>query len=193
MYLAENQGSGLCKLTCRSCFISSGSRLASLQKRDIQKEIRMRWKEEWDKSPQGQHLRKIDSAIPGPHVRKLYDHLPRHRTSLLTQLRIGHTWLRSYQKRIGKSDSDKCECGAIETIIHVLVDCPRLRGPRTQLRQKIKERFNSLSTMLGGRKPGSDGKMVNITVDELQAVLDFAEQSGRFRKRDTVYDDVGSG
>ena len=169
------------------------SRLASLQKRDIQKEIRMRWKEEWDKSPQGQHLRKIDSAIPGPHVRKLYDHLPRHRTSLLTQLRIGHTWLRSYQKRIGKSDSDKCECGAIETIIHVLVDCPRLREPRTQLRQKIKERFNSLSTMLGGRKPGSDGKRVSITVDELQAVLDFAEQSGRFRKRDTVNDDVGSG
>jgi ribonuclease HI len=163
-------------------------RLASLQRKTIRRETLKKWKQEWDTSTKSQHLRKIDAATPGPHTRKLYDHLPRHRASLLTQLRIGHSWLNSFRKRIGRSDHDKCDCGAVETMVHVFIDCPLLRELRSKLRQKIGDRFNSLATMLGGRPPDDNRKSRNATMEELNAVLDFAEQSGRFRNRETRYE-----
>ena len=63
-------------------------------------------------------------------------------------------------------------CGGKETVVHVLVDCPRLRELRQKLREKIGDNFNNLSTMLGEK-----GKEV------VNAVLDFAEASRRFYSR----------
>jgi hypothetical protein len=48
-------------------------------------------------------------------------------------------------------NDDKCQCGAKETVVHVLVDCPRLINLRQQLRRKIGEAFNEISAMLGGK------------------------------------------
>ncbi len=165
------------------------SRLASLQRKATKADTLLEWSTEWNRSTKGQYLRRIDTAIPGPHVRKLYDHLPRQRAGLLAQLRIGHNWLKSFSKRVKHSDSDRCECGAVETLVHVFIDCPNLREPRRQLREAIGNRFNNLTTMLGGRiQRGS-----KITAKELNAVLDFAEQSGRFRNRDREPDNTNSG
>src|SRR6266498_4751751 len=141
-------------------------RLAAVQKRATRAETHRTWKEEWIRSTKGQHLRRIDPAAPGPHARKLYDRLPRHQASLLAQLRTGHNWLRSFRKRFSNSN-DRCECGAAETIVHVFIDCPELREPRRQLREKIKDRFNSLTAILGGRDPEINGKRKNITAAEL--------------------------
>jgi len=85
------------------------------------------------------------------------------------------------------SDNDRCECGAVETVVHVFLDCPKLREPRRQLREAIGDRFSNLTTMLDGRTQRGS----NITAKELNAVLDFAEQSGRFRNRDTELDSIG--
>jgi hypothetical protein len=73
-------------------------------------------------------------------------------------------------------------------MVHVFIDCPLLRELRSKLRQKIGDRFNSLATMLGGRPPDDNRKSRNATMEELNAVLDFAEQSGRFRNRETRYE-----
>jgi hypothetical protein len=43
-------------------------------------------------------------------------------------------------------------------------------------------------TMLGLLNPGSDGRSKDIIAEELQVVLDFKEQSGRFQSRDTGMD-----
>ena len=64
-----------------------------------------------------------------------------------------------------------------------------LREPRHQLRESIGDRFNNLTTMLGGRTQ----KGSKITAKELDAVLDFAEQSGRFRNRDTEPESTNAG
>jgi len=127
------------------------SRLASLQTKAMKADTQRDWKEEWKASTIGQHLRRIDSAIPGPHVRKLYDHLSRHRAAFPTQLRIGHNWLKSFQKHIEYSEVDRRECGAVETTVHIFIDCPKQRELRRQLRKLIGDRFNSLATILGGR------------------------------------------
>lgn len=46
------------------------------------------------------------------------------------------------------------ECGAQETVAHVLVDCPRLRLLRQDLRRKVGDAFNGVSRLLRGNEEG---------------------------------------
>ena len=142
------------------------------EKRFYQDKILAEWETEWRSSAKGQHLRQIDSKLPSKHTRQLYDSLPRNLAYLLMQMRSGHSWLATHAKLHGFQDDDKCTCGGKETVVHVLVDCPQLRELRQQLREKIGDNFKNISLMLGGKQ-----KSV------LNAVLDFAEASGRFRSR----------
>jgi hypothetical protein len=88
------------------------------------------------------------------------------------------------EKEIGYSEHDRCECGAQETVAHVLIECPRLRELRTELRRKVGDAFNSVSSLLGGSNEGDKGKPDTVSsAKTVQAVLDFAEASQRFRSR----------
>jgi hypothetical protein len=58
----------------------------------------------------------------------------------------------------GFHEEDKCECKARETVVHVLVDCPKLWEIRQQLRNKIGDAFNSIAGMLRGRPYDKQGK-----------------------------------
>ncbi|KAK9846786.1 hypothetical protein MYU51_000751 [Penicillium brevicompactum] len=103
---------------------------------------------------------------------------------LLTQSRTGHNWLSTYRKNIGYSDDNQCVCGAQETVTHALVDCPRLVDLRRKLRTEVGDAFNSVSSLLGGSKQGEKGKPDTVSrARTVQAVLDFAEASHRFRSR----------
>ena len=146
--------------------------LSSREKQFYRDNIFTEWQNEWKDSRKGKHLRQIDAKLPSRHTRQLYDTLPRNRAYLLTQLRTGHSWLATHAKLHRFRDDDKCVCGGKETVVHVLVDCPQLRELRQKLREKIGNSFNNISSMLGG-----EGKEV------LNAVLDFAEASGRFYSR----------
>ena len=81
-------------------------------------------------------------------------------------------------------DDDKCECGAPETVVHVLVDCPKLKGLRQTLRRKIGTAFNDITDILGGGSQGKQGKQDDMQDGSvLGAILDFAEASQRFQSR----------
>lgn len=156
--------------------------LLSRERGFIRKKILSEWKKEWTESTKGGHLRLIDQTLPAIRTRRLYGSLPRNRAYLLIQLRTGHSWLATYGRQHGFRDDDRCVCGARETVVHVLVDCPRLRDLRQQLRRKIGTAFSSISSMLGGYQ-GKEGKVQDAEQDSstLGAVLDFAEASQRFR------------
>eukprot|EP00136_Aspergillus_niger_P005212 XP_001395701.2 reverse transcriptase [Aspergillus niger CBS 513.88] len=159
--------------------------LLSREKRYIRRNISDEWHQEWRASRNGGHLRRIDRALPANRTRRLYGSLPRNRAYLLTQLRTGHSWLATHGKQRGLRDDEKCECGATETVVHVLIDCPRLSGLRQALRRKIGGAFNNISDMLGGAGQGREGRFQDGPQDSsvLGAVLDFAEASQRFRSR----------
>ncbi|EED11752.1 hypothetical protein TSTA_109310 [Talaromyces stipitatus ATCC 10500] len=89
--------------------------------------IRNRIQEDWE---QGWRTSKN-----GGHLRRIDRDLPAVRT-----------------RRI---EDDKCECGAIEIVVHVLIHCPKLKSIQQELRKKIGTAFNNISDMLGG---GSQGK-----------------------------------
>jgi ribonuclease HI len=147
----------------------------------IRRNIYAQWEQEWKSSTKGGHLRKVDNTLPASRTRRLYGNLPRDRAYLLMQLRSGHNWLSSYRKKVGYSDDDQCICGAQETVTHVLVDCPDLRELRRELRRKVGDAFNSMSSLLGGSKQGERGKPDTVSqARTVKAVLDFAEASQRF-------------
>lgn len=100
----------------------------------------------------------------------LYDGLDREKASILAQLRTGHARLNGYLHRIGKAESDLCECGIErETVPHFLLRCTRWNEQRRALIEAAGPNFGSLSQMLGG-KPGT--------------VEDASEPSGRTWKPD---------
>lgn len=122
------------------------SRFLSAQRQQAQQESLEQWKTEWRNCTNGQHLLDIDTALPDPHTRHFYDNLPRSRVGLLAQLRTDHCWLKSYRKKFGYAEEDKCECGeAAETVEHVLVECSLLQNLRSTLQQKIGSKVESLS------------------------------------------------
>jgi ribonuclease HI len=154
------------------------------QKQQNQERVLKEWQEEWRTTEKGKHLRRIDDGLPSKHTQKLYGPRQRNRAYLLTQLRTGHSWLASHAKVSRFREEDKCECGARETVVHVLVDCPLLQEPRRELRSKIGDAFNNISIMLGGKPHNNQrrkGSLINTEV--VNAVLDFAQASQRFQSR----------
>lgn len=108
----------------------------------------------------------------------MYGSLPRNRAYLLTQLRTGHNWLSTYAKKFGFRDDDRCECGAQETVSHVLLECLKLRDLRIKLRRSVGDALNSVSSLLGGLNEGEKGNPDTASrAKTVQAVLNFAEAS----------------
>ena len=160
------------------------SPLLSREKAFIRKTVHAQWEKEWKETTKGGHLRKIDKTLPAKYTRRLYGPLPRNRAYLLTQMRTGHCWLSTYAKAFRFQDNDRCACGDRETLAHVLWDCPNLRDLRRELRGRAGDTFSSVSCLLGGSQEGGRGKPDNASrAKTVEAVLDFAEASQRFRSR----------
>ena len=131
------------------------------------------------------HLKRIDKALPSKRVLRVYGSLTRHQTYLMAQLRTEHSWLATYGLSRRFTDDDRCVCGAMETVVHVVVDCSRLRTARRQLWDKVGNAFNNIASMLGGQPRDGQGKAINggFNREVLKAILEFAEASQRFKSR----------
>ena len=143
-------------------------------------------KDHFQLSTTGQFTRQLDSALPGPHTTMLYDSLDREKASILAQLRTGHARLNGYLHRIGKAESDLCECGIErETIPHFLLRCSRWNRQRHALIEATGLSFGSLSQMLGGKPEiagdasESNGRAWKPEVKMVRAVIAFAMETGR--------------
>lgn len=141
------------------------------------------WRHEWHTSQKGKHLKKIDDGFPARRALRAYSSLTRRQTYLLVQLRTGHSWLATFAKLFGFRDDNKCVCGAVETVVHVVVDCPRLGEARKKLRDQVGDAFSSIATLLGGRNGHRQVNNAGRERNVVQAVLEFAEASQRFTSR----------
>ncbi|KAJ5135377.1 reverse transcriptase [Penicillium bovifimosum] len=140
------------------------SPLLSRERAHIRKGIHTQWEREWKESRNGGHLR--ESSVP--------THAIANGTLLVS----------TYAKTFRFRDDDLCVCGERESLIHVLLDCPALRDLRRELRVKVGDAFNSMPTLLGGSGERGRGRPDNASrAKTVEAVLDFAEASQRFRSR----------
>jgi hypothetical protein len=102
----------------------------------------------------GKYSREMDTALPGKHIRTMYDGLRRREASVLAQLQTGMPRFNGYLHQIGGSESDLCICGqARETVKHFLFRCMRWDKHRMQMLAQTNTRRGNLSFYLGGKAP----------------------------------------
>ena len=127
----------------------------------------------------GQHLKKIDTALPGRHTQILYNALRRKEAGVLAQLRTGMARLNGYLHQIGVVESDQCACGqASETVEHFLFNCSLWRTHRDCLSEQSETRRGSLSYYLGGKAP-SDPQNWTPNMTAVRATIKYAIATGR--------------
>lgn len=160
-------------------------------RKDIHQTIEQEWRAEWAASTNGRYLKKIDGTLPNKRALRLYGTLTRHETYLLAQLRSDHSWLSTYGKKRKFVDHDKCACGGVETMVHVLVDCPLLREIRWKLRRKVGDAFGSIAALLGGSNGQGQVNKRSGNRDIVKAVLEFADASQRFKSRTSAVQSSG--
>jgi hypothetical protein len=135
---------------------------------------------------------KIDSALPGKHVKTLYDDLKFKESFVLCQLRTDKSRLNSSLARINAIKSPNCECNrqVEETTRHFLFECPRWKTEREPLRKAAGTRWGDLSYMLGGRceQVTPDGQPLDGPRDSwtpdieiVRETIKFALSTGRLR------------
>jgi ribonuclease HI len=145
--------------------------------------------EEFYGAKTGKFLQKIDKALPGKHTKKLYNSLNRVDAAILAQLRTNISRLNTYLYKIKVAETDKCECGALETVQHFLFLCPRWRQKRQGMRAAHGNRYCNISYALGGYSDHREnGKIVNGEKDKwkpdwnaVKATIEFAKATGRLQ------------
>jgi hypothetical protein len=142
--------------------------------------------EEFHGAKTGKFLQRIDKALPGKHTKKLYNSLNRADAAILTQLRTNISRLNTYLHRIKVTETDKCDCGVLETVQHFLFLCPLWRQQRQGMRAAHGSRYCNISYALGGYSDHKEnGKIVDGEKDKwkpdwnaVKATIEFAKATG---------------
>ena len=61
----------------------------------------------------GEHSKRVDAALPGKHMRQLYDRLSWQEASVLAQLRTGKARLNEYLYQIKAAPTDQYDYGCV--------------------------------------------------------------------------------
>ena len=98
---------------------SSGARSRKRQFR-----VEQKWQGEWRSSHTTLH-----TFIESPSTEPSGHHLSHKAWTRLNHLRTGWGRTRSFLKMVGACENDLCECGAPQTIPHLLQECPIFMPP----------------------------------------------------------------
>ena len=136
------------------------------------------WAKMWDSSPRKDRFAQTNpDNFPFVSFRKRLFKLTRKQASLIMQIRTGHIPLNYYLRRIGKTDSDKCQkCDVgpnnvqtTETINHYIFECQAHTEARQDLIAKI------------GRSRFTIPKIMKNT-DYMKALVTYINRTGRFEE-----------
>lgn len=117
----------------------------------IRDRVHAQRKQEWRSCMKRSHLRGVNKSLPSIYTRRLYIRLTVQTLSLLADTAVDGTFLVINIHAGG----DKCVCSAQRKVVHVLVDCPRLKTLRQELQRKAGDAFNGVSRRLGVAKKAS--------------------------------------
>jgi lysyl-tRNA synthetase class II len=115
--------------------------LKSSRVNKIRQDIKNEWKRSWEQgNDNAKQLRRITKKNHVQMGKKLYNSITsRQQTTHLARLRTGHCSLNQYLHRFKIEESPLCQCnnGAIETVEHYLLHCPRYEKERVELMGKV--------------------------------------------------------
>lgn len=133
----------------------------------------------------GKFTQSLDQALPGKHVRKLYDRLSRRQAATLSQLRTGKNRLHYYLAKARIVESGMCECKReSETVSHFVLRCPRWTAQRAEMLKTVRKHAGNLSFLLGGWDPWAcpDRGKWQPNLAAVGAVIQFVSNTGRFEE-----------
>jgi len=105
------------------------------------------WQKAWQKGKTGCETRKLLPTITKKSL-DIYKGKPKAPCAVLAQAKTGKIALKAYLASINKADSNKCECGQIQTVRHVLLVCPKFEELRHQAWKHRIARHTCVKTML---------------------------------------------
>jgi hypothetical protein len=128
----------------------------------------------------GGAVRRIDTAWPGNHTRRVYDDLSKRQASILAQLRTGVTPLNGYLYNIKAVETNLCGCGeAVESREHFILHCARWSEQRKVL--GVYTGVETLPRLLGG-KSSTDTDDWTPDMDAVRSVIHFTLVTKRFER-----------
>jgi ribonuclease HI len=144
-------------------------------KQDYNKRSNEGWKEEWIASDSYKWLKMPNTVSPASKKFLLLtsdDRIPKQKSSLLFQLRVGHAPLNDYLFRFKKVESARCPaCGnARESVDHFILKCPKYEHERWPLLRQARDLTPKLEHIL------SDPKLVIPLLNYIDATERFKVQ-----------------
>ena len=133
--------------------IDNAKRIAYTEKHSRIRQIKAAANEQWNNltiNAPPSRLKRILQRDGNEHGPVLYNKLTRNACGKIIQLRTGHCGLNSYLHRFGRIDSPLCDCGmGLETVEHFLLECPRYREQRIEMRTKAGTENMRVDALLG--------------------------------------------
>ena len=83
------------------------------------------------------------------------------------RVRIGHTGLNQTLFVLGKSGTDRCECGKTETVEHVLMECERY----TEKRMRLADKLQRLGSMESGWHTGNSRRGCITNTERMKQIF----------------------
>lgn len=129
----------------------------------------------------------MDTALPGPHTRMLYDSLSKLDASILSRARTNKSRLASYLYTIGALGSPLCPCGrADQDLKHVLFRCRLFADIRTIAMKRCPTKSRGdLSLFLGGRPAHAQDPwfpVIPVVID----TIEFLKKTGLFTEEQVI-------
>ena len=101
-----------------------------------------------------------------PKKQKHFNRGCKRGNALLTQLRVGRSYLNSHGYSINLADSDQCNCSRTETVTHFFNQCFLYQQERQQLVEKIEKLIPKFSKLSDKRKTEILLFGINLNSDE---------------------------
>ena len=134
--------------------IEGNERADTLAKKSLEKEVGMKiplgrvelramiagamkkdWQLEWEREERGRHLFRVQPNVNSSCM--CFTALSRREAVVLSRLRIGHCGFNSTLYILGRHETGLCQCGEVETVKHVLLECVLYEGERRMLRSRV--------------------------------------------------------
>ena len=102
-------------------------------RQSLRKRVTRKWAEEWENGNTGRTVFHLERE-PNPGVLAKHTGVRRPLSSIITQLRTGKIALAHYLHKIQRKDSPRCPCSqGIQTVRHILTECPRTQDLQEEL------------------------------------------------------------
>jgi ribonuclease HI len=107
-------------------------RLVAALNREEKEMVKREWAEQWRITKSGQTLRALVPEITKKTL-EIYKGLPKAACAVLAQARTGKIALKAYLHAINRAEDNRCGCGQVQTVAHILLTCPDHGDLRRQI------------------------------------------------------------